>query len=232
MKTHEWLPDWLRLLWEVPGVTDVLINGPGEVWLDRGLGLERANEVVPGASGPASVGDVRALAVRLASLAGRRLDDASPAVDARLPDGTRLHAILPPIADGCALLSLRRVRSSSMTWEDLIFQGAVHPLLEQVLRGLVRSKSSIIVSGATGSGKTTLLATLLADVDPRERIVLIEEAGEVRASHPHVVRLVERPANVDGAGAVGMARQVGAGDCQRPPAAQGHTGPGHHQAPG
>ena len=208
MTTHEWLPDWLRLLWEVPGVTDVLINGPGEVWLDRGLGLERANEVLPGASGPASVGDVRALAVRLASLAGRRLDDASPAVDARLPDGTRLHAILPPIADGCALLSLRRVRSSSMTWEDLIFQGAVHPLLEQVLRGLVRSKSSIIVSGATGSGKTTLLATLLADVDPRERIVLIEEAGEVRASHPHVVRLVERPANVDGAGAVGMARLV------------------------
>lgn len=95
-----------------------------------------------------------------------------------------------------------------MTWEDLIFQGAVHPVLEPVLRGLVRSKSSIIVSGATGSGKTTLLATLLADVDPRERIVLIEEAGEVRPTHPHVVRLVERPANVDGAGAVGMSRLV------------------------
>ena len=95
-----------------------------------------------------------------------------------------------------------------MTWEDLIFQGAVHPMLEPVLRGLVRSKESVIVSGATGSGKTTLLATLLADVDHRERIVLIEEAGEVRPSHPHVVRLVERPANVDGAGAVGMSRLV------------------------
>ena len=189
-------------------MTDVLINGPGDAWLDRGLGLERASAVVPGVSCGDSVDDVRALAVRLASLAGRRLDDASPAVDARLPDGTRLHAVLPPIADGCALLSLRRVRSASMTWEDLIFQGAVHPLLEPVLRGLVRSKASIIVSGATGSGKTTLLATLLADVDHRERIVLIEEAGEVRASHPHVVRLVERPANVDGAGAVGMSRLV------------------------
>jgi pilus assembly protein CpaF len=204
----DWLPGWLRLLWEVPGVTDVLINGPREVWLDRGLGLERASTVVQGERGVQSAGEVRALAVRLASLAGRRLDDASPAVDARLPDGTRLHAVLPPIADGCALLSLRRVRSASMTWEDLIFQGAVHPVLEPVLRGLVRSKSSLIVSGATGSGKTTLLATLLADVDPRERIVLIEEAGEVRPSHPHVVRLVERPANVDGAGAVGMSRLV------------------------
>lgn len=207
MTTHSWLPDWLRLLWEVPGVTDVLINGPGETWVDRGLGLERASAVV-GVSGAESAADLRALAVRLASLAGRRLDDASPAVDARLPDGTRLHAVLPPIADGCALLSLRRVRAASMTWEDLIFQGAVHPLLEPVLRGLVASKSSMIVSGATGSGKTTLLATLLADVDERERIVLIEEAGEIRASHPHVVRLVERPANVDGAGAVGMPRLV------------------------
>jgi pilus assembly protein CpaF len=204
----DWLPDWLRLLWEVPGVTDVLINGPGDAWLDRGLGLERASTLVPGARVVESAGEVRALAVRLASVAGRRLDDASPAVDARLPDGTRLHAVLPPIADGCALLSLRRVRSASMTWEDLMFQGAVHPVLEPVLRGLVTSKSSLIVSGATGSGKTTLLATLLADVDPRERIVLIEEAGEVRPTHPHVVRLVERPANVDGAGAVGMARLV------------------------
>lgn len=189
-------------------MTDVLINGPGDAWLDRGLGLERASAVLPGVTGAESIADVRALAVRLASLAGRRLDDASPAVDARLRDGTRLHAVLPPIADTCALLSLRRVRSASMTWEDLIFQGAVHPLLEPVLRGLVRAKLSIIVSGATGAGKTTLLGTLLAEVDPRERIVLLEEAGEVRPTHPHVVRLVERPANVDGAGAVGMSRLV------------------------
>lgn len=202
------MPDWLRLLWEVPGVTDVLINGPGEVWIDRGIGLERADAVVPGVAVADSAADIRALAVRLASLAGRRLDDASPAVDARLPDGARLHAVLPPIADGCALLSLRRVRSASMTWEDLVCQGAVHPLIEPVLRGLVHAKASVIVSGATGSGKTTLLATLLAEVDPNERIVLIEEAGEVRPTHPHVVRLVERPPNVDGAGAMGMARLV------------------------
>ena len=189
-------------------MTDVLINGPGEVWVDRGIGLERAGAVAPGVAVADSATDIRALAVRLASLAGRRLDDASPAVDARLPDGARLHAVLPPIADGCAVLSLRRVRSASMTWEDLVFQGAVHPVLEPVLRGLVHAKASVIVSGATGSGKTTLLATLLAEVDPSERIVLIEEAGEVRPTHPHVVRLVERPANVDGAGGIGMERLV------------------------
>ena len=208
MTTHSWLPDWLRLLWEVPGVTDVLINGPGQVWVDRGLGLERAADVSPRGDELASDADARSLAVRLASLAGRRLDDASPAVDARLPDGTRLHAVLPPVADGCTVLSLRRVRQASLTCEDLVYQGAVHPELEPILRGLVHARASLIVSGATGSGKTTMLATLLAEADPGERIVLIEEAGEVRPSHPHVVRLVERPANVDGAGAVGLPRLV------------------------
>lgn len=186
----------------------MLVNGPGEAWVDRGIGLERADAVVPGVSVAGTPAEVRSLAVRLASLAGRRLDDASPAVDARLPDGTRLHAVLPPIADGCAIISLRRVRSASLTWEDLVFQGAVHPVLEPVLRGLVSAKASVIVSGATGTGKTTLLSTLLAGVDPSERIVLIEEAGEARPTHPHVVRLVERPANVDGAGGIGMERLV------------------------
>ncbi|PKQ17964.1 MAG: secretion system protein E [Actinobacteria bacterium HGW-Actinobacteria-8] len=208
MTTLDWLPDWLRRLFEVPGVTDVLINSPRSVWIDRGLGVEHANEVVPGILPEWQPGDVRALAVRLASLGGRRLDDAAPAVDARLPDGTRLHAVLPPVADGCAILSLRMVRSASLEWEDLMISGMVHRDLAPVMRGLVRSRQSLIVSGATGSGKTTLLASCLAQVGQAERIVLIEEAGEVRPDHPHVVRLVERPANVDGAGAIGLARLV------------------------
>ncbi|MCB2412834.1 TadA family conjugal transfer-associated ATPase [Demequina sp. TTPB684] len=208
MTTLEWVPDWLRHILEVPGITDVLINTPRDVWIDRGLGLERADEVVPGALPEWEAADVRALAVRFASLGGRRLDDASPAVDARLPDGTRLHAVLPPIADGCAVLSLRTVRPSSLAWEDLVMSGMLHPGLAPVVRGLVRSKRSLVVSGATGSGKTTLLASCLAQVDPAERIVLIEEAGEIRADHPHVVRLVERAANVDGAGEVALARLV------------------------
>ncbi|WP_291379596.1 ATPase, T2SS/T4P/T4SS family [Demequina sp.] len=208
MTTLEWVPDWLRRLLEVPGITDVLINSPREIWIDRGLGLERADDVVPGVLPRWEAADVRALAVRFASLGGRRLDDAAPAVDARLPDGTRLHAVLPPVADGCAVVSLRIVRSSSLEWEDLAVSGMLHRDLAPVVRGLVRSRQSLILSGATGSGKTTLLASCLAQVDAAERIVLIEEAGEVRADHPHVVRLVERAANVDGAGAVGLSRLV------------------------
>ena len=208
MTTLEWVPDWLRRLMEVPGVTDVLINSPSELWIDRGLGLERAGDVVPGVLPQWEASDVRALAVRFASLGGRRLDDAAPAVDARLPDGTRLHAVLPPVADGCAVVSLRMVRSSSLAWEDLVVSGMLHRDLAPLVRGLVRSKKSLIVSGATGSGKTTLLASCLAQVDAAERIVLIEEAGEIVADHPHVVRLVERAANVDGAGEVALARLV------------------------
>ncbi len=208
MTSHEWLPDWLRRIFEVPGITDVLINSPHAVWIDRGLGVEHANDVLPGVLPDWQASDVRALAVRLASLGGRRLDDAAPTVDARLPDGSRLHAVLQPVADGCAAVSLRMVRSSSLEWEDCVVSGMVHRDLAPVLRALVRSRQSLILSGATGSGKTTLLASCLAQVDAAERIVLIEEAGEIRPDHPHVVRLVERSANVDGAGAVGLARLV------------------------
>lgn len=208
MTTLDWMPSWLRDLWHVPAVTDVLVNGPGDVWLDRGIGLERAQEVVPGAVLPMHAADVRALAVRLASLGGRRLDDASPTVDARLPDGTRLHAVLPPVADGCAVVSLRRVRGVAFEWRDLVRGGVAPAELVPVLQGLVQHRRSLIVSGATGTGKTTLMATMLGDVPAGERIVLIEEAGEARPDHPHVVRLVERHANVDGAGAMGLSRLV------------------------
>jgi pilus assembly protein CpaF len=187
---------------EIPGVTDVLVNGPDEVWVDRGTGLER---VAVRFSGP---GEVRELAVRLASLGGRRLDDASPLVDARLPDGTRLHAALPPVVDGCASISLRTVRTHALTLGDLILGGTLDSRVADVLAALVGARASLLITGATGSGKTTLLATLLSLVDPSERIVVIEEAGEVNPNHPHVVRLVERRANVDGAGEVSLARLV------------------------
>lgn len=208
MTPHEWMPQWLRELWEIPGVTDVLLHAPGQAWIDRGLGLERALDVMPCAVLPGQAADMRALAVRLAAISGRRLDDASPTVDARLPDGTRLHAVLPPVADGCAAISLRRVRAAALTWDDLRRTGMVHEAMESVLRGLVAARASLLVTGATGTGKTTLLSTLLGDVDATERVVLIEEAGEARPAHPHVVRLVERRANVDGAGEVGLSRLV------------------------
>ena len=186
----------------MPGVTDVLVNGPREVWLDRGLGCERADVSFHGADA------VRALAVRLAAAAGRRLDDAAPTVDARLPDGSRLHAVLPPVADGCTVISIRRVRSEPFAMADLLAAGMLAPEVAALLAALVRSRASLLVTGGTGAGKTTLASTLLGLVDPRERIVMVEEVGELNPAHPHVVRLVERRVNVEGAGGVGLERLV------------------------
>ena len=166
--------------------------------MDRGRGLEHTGVRF------ATERHVRELAVRLASIGGRRLDDAVPLVDARLPDGTRLHAALPPVADGCATVSLRTVRGRALALDDWVLGQAMTPQMAVVIRGLVAARASLLFSGATGSGKTTLLATAMSLVGRHERMVVIEEAGEVNPDHPHVVRLVERRANVDGAGAVGL----------------------------
>ncbi|MEU9554764.1 TadA family conjugal transfer-associated ATPase [Streptomyces fumanus] len=179
-----------------PLVTDVLVSAPDRVWVDRGGGLELTTVRF------ADAGAVRRLAQRLAAVAGRRLDDARPWVDARLPDGTRLHAVLPPVAVGCACLSLRVVRPRAFTVEELTAAGTVPPGGDRVLRALVEARLSFLVSGGTGSGKTTLLSALLGLVGPDERIVLAEDSTELRPDHPHVVRLEARPANQEGAGLV------------------------------
>ncbi|MDQ1702084.1 MAG: pilus assembly protein CpaF [Frankiaceae bacterium] len=177
-------------------VTDVLVNGPGEVWLDRGRGLERTPVTFPDAAA------VSRFAQRLAAWGGRRLDAAQPMVDARLPGGVRLHAVLPPISPAGALISLRVARSRAFTLDDLLQRGSVTAEVVSVLRAVVDRRLSFLVSGGTGSGKTTLLSTLLGEVPAAERIVLVEDSGELRPTHPHVVRLEARPANVEGAGAV------------------------------
>ena len=177
-------------------VTDVLVNAPDEVWVDRGRGLERTAIRFP------SEGAVRRLAQRLATGAGRRLDDAAPWCDARLADGTRLHAVLPPIAPAGTCLSLRVPRRTGFTVEDLVAAGTLAPPVADCLRMLVASRLAFLVTGGTGSGKTTLLSTLLGVVRPAERVVLVEDSNELRPAHPHVVRLEARPANVEGAGAV------------------------------
>ncbi|MEU8531424.1 TadA family conjugal transfer-associated ATPase [Streptomyces sp. NPDC048629] len=179
-----------------PSVTDVLVSAPDQVWVDRGSGLERAAVSFSDAEA------VRRLAQRLAAVAGRRLDDARPWVDARLPDGTRMHAVLPPVAVGSACLSLRVVRPRAFTLAELSAAGTVPPDGERVLRALIAGGVSFLISGGTGSGKTTLLAALLGLVGPRERIVLAEDSAELRPDHPHVVRLEARPANQEGAGLV------------------------------
>ncbi len=179
-------------------VTDVLVNGARSVWVDRGLGLERRHVDLGGED------DVRRLAVRLAAAAGRRLDDAAPWVDARLPDGTRLHAVLPPVVHGGPHLSLRIPRRTSLSVEELVAAGTVPAAWAPVVRALVAARVAYVVTGGTGSGKTTLLAALLALTPPSERLVVVEDSAELNVEHPHVVRLEGRAANVEGVGQVSM----------------------------
>ncbi|MFI1254558.1 TadA family conjugal transfer-associated ATPase [Streptomyces netropsis] len=186
----------LEPLLSAPEVTDVLVTAPDQVWVDRGAGLERADVSFPDAAA------VRRLAQRLAAIAGRRLDDARPWVDARLPDGTRLHAVLPPVAVGSTCLSLRVVRRRAFALDELVAAGTVPPGGQRLLRAVVDARLSFLISGGTGSGKTTLLSTLLGLVAPDERIVLAEDSAELRPEHPHVVRLETRPANQEGTGLV------------------------------
>ncbi|MEV0262842.1 TadA family conjugal transfer-associated ATPase [Streptomyces sp. NPDC050617] len=186
----------LEPLLAAPEVTDVLVTAPDEVWVDRGSGLERTDVAFADAAA------VRRLAQRLAAVAGRRLDDARPWVDARLPDGTRLHAVLPPVVVGCTCLSLRVVRPRAFALSELVAAGTVPPGGERLLRSILAARLSYVISGGTGSGKTTLLSTLLGLVGPDERIVLAEDSAELRPDHPHVVRLETRPANQEGMGQV------------------------------
>ena len=188
----------LDLLLRERGVTDVLVNGPDDVWVDRGDGLERAQIHLRDEAA------IRRLAQRLATTAGRRLDDAVPFVDAVLPGGVRLHAVLPPISPAGTLISLRVPAAQSFGLAELISSGGVPPELAPVLVAIVRSKVAFLVTGGTGSGKTTVLGALLGAVDPRDRIVLVEDSAELRPAHPHVVRLAARAANVEGVGRVGL----------------------------
>ncbi|WP_122819533.1 TadA family conjugal transfer-associated ATPase [Varibaculum vaginae] len=200
----------LAPLLQDPLVTDVLINGPQQVWVDNGRGLCKV-EINFG-----SEADLRALAVRLAGVAGKRLDDASPIADGTLPGGIRLHAVLPPLAVPSPVISLRCPRARGLNFAELIKSGTVAPALAPVLAALVHQRASCFIAGATGSGKTTLLSALLEMVPPNQRIVCIEEVSELFPVHPHLVHLQERSANVQGAGAVPMSDLVRAAMRMRP----------------
>jgi pilus assembly protein CpaF len=181
-----------------PGVTDVLVNGPDQVWVDRGDGLEPANVRFDDDAA------VRRLAQRLAIAAGRRLDDATPFVDARMADGVRVHAILAPVSVGGTCVSLRVPRTRAFTMDELVAEGSVPVAGAHLLQGIVGARLAFLVSGGTGVGKTTLLASLLSLVPAHERLVLVEEAGELMPAHPHVVKLEARPPNIEGAGEIAV----------------------------
>jgi pilus assembly protein CpaF len=192
----------LEPLLALPGVSDVAVNGDGSVWVDVGAGLARAD---------VDVGDVEAvrrLAVRLAGLAGRRLDETAPFVDGVLPSGVRLHAILPPLVADGPHVTLRVPARTAMTLVDLDARSMFPPGWAAVLRRMVRRRVAFVVSGGTGAGKTTLLGALLGEASAAERVVVVEDVRELRVDQPQVVRLEARPPNVEGAGEVTLTTLV------------------------
>ncbi len=184
------------------GVTDVLVNGYQQVYVDRGGGLEQVESPF------ADEEDVRRLAVRLAAVVGRRLDEGSPFVDARLPDGTRVHAVLGALTDTGTCVSLRVPARVTLTLADWVAGGTMHPRAADLLAAVIDVRAAFLISGGTGSGKTTLLATLLSRVPGDHRVVVVEDSRELAPNHPHVVRLEARPPNAEGAGAVALSALV------------------------
>ncbi len=179
--------------------TDVLVNGPGTVWADGPSGLRRV-----GVRGLDSEAQVRALAQQLAAAGGRRLDEACPYVDVRLAGGIRVHAVLGSLCRAGTHISLRLPRAGVPSLDQLVRLGTLDDDLAAACAEVVAGGEGIVVCGTTGAGKTTLLAGLLARVPEDQRIVVVEDAAELRVPHPHVVYLEARQANVEGAGAIGL----------------------------
>ncbi|MEZ5212366.1 MULTISPECIES: TadA family conjugal transfer-associated ATPase [unclassified Gordonia (in: high G+C Gram-positive bacteria)] len=194
----------LETLLADPAVTDILVTAPDRVWVERGRGLEPAAVAFDDEAG------VRRLAVRLALGAGRRLDDAQPWVDGRLSGvgrhgyAVRLHAMIPPLAVDGTCISLRVLRSVTKDFAAMTGDGSIPRQARDLLLSVVARRRSFLVIGGTGAGKTTLLNALLGQVDPGERMILVEDAPELDPQHPHVVRLVARAPNVEGIGEVSV----------------------------
>ena len=182
----------------LPGVTDVLVNGPDLVFVDRGGGLELTTVRF------ADETELRTFAQRLAAAAGRRLDTAMPYVDARLADGTRVHAVLGTVAWPGTCVSLRVPAHTRLTLDDWVARGSMDVTGARLLEQVVRSRLAFLVTGGTGSGKTTLLATLLGLVPVDQRLVVVEDSRELDPDHPHVVRLEGRPVNAEGQGGISL----------------------------
>ncbi|HEX2397186.1 MAG TPA: CpaF family protein [Solirubrobacteraceae bacterium] len=179
-----------------PAVDEVMVNGPGTVWVERDGRLEATDVRFP------SEADLRHAIERILAPLGRRVDEACPLVDARLPDGSRVNAIIPPLALDGPVLTIRRFRRRGLTANELVAAGTLNAPLRDFLATCVRARLNLLVSGGTGSGKTTTLNALSAFIAPRERIVTIEDAAELRLQQPHVIRLESRLPNLEGRGEV------------------------------
>jgi pilus assembly protein CpaF len=185
-----------------PSVDEVMVNGPGAVWVERGGRIEPTDVAF------ATEDDVRHAIERILAPLGRRVDEAEPLCDARLPDGSRVNVVIAPLALDGPVLTIRRFRRHGLSDEDLVELGTWSPPLRDFLARAVRARLSILVSGGTGSGKTTTLNALSSFVPAGERIVTIEDTAELRLRQPHVVRLEARPPSVEGRGEVTIRRLV------------------------
>src|SRR3954467_15971568 len=179
-----------------PRVDEVMVNGPGEVW------VERAGRIEPTSVRFASEAELMHSIERILAPLGRRVDEASPLCDARLADGSRVNVVIPPLALGGPCLTIRRFRRHGFSLQDLVAGGTLSAPLGAFLEACVRARATVLVSGGTGSGKTTTLNAMSGAIPDGERIVTIEDAAELRLRQRHVVRLEARPANVEGRGEV------------------------------
>ena len=179
-----------------PEISDILVNTYRQVFVERRGKLELTNVTFRDDQ------HLRVIIDRIVSRVGRRVDEASPYVDARLPDGSRVNAIIPPLALDGPLLSIRRFAVKALTMQDFINFGTVSEPMALVLQGIVRARLNVLISGGTGSGKTTTLNIMSGYIPPDERIVTIEDSAELQLQQPHVVRLETRPPNIEGKGQV------------------------------
>ena len=185
-----------------PAVEEVMVNGPGVVWVERGGRLEATDVRFE------SAGELREAIERILAPLGRRVDEAEPLCDARLPDGSRVNVVIAPLAPDGPLLTVRRFRPRGLDAEDLVAAGTWEPPLRDLLARAVRARLCLLITGGTGSGKTTTLNVLSSFVPAGERIVTIEDTLELRLLQPHVVRLEARPPSVEGRGEVTIRRLV------------------------
>ena len=179
-----------------PTISDILVNTASKVWVERRGKLELTDVTFHDNA------HLMKIIEKIVSRVGRRVDESSPMVDARLPDGSRVNAIIPPLAVDGPILSIRRFSVQPLTVQNLLEYKSLTPPMVQVLQGLGLAKINILISGGTGSGKTTLLNLLSGFIPANERIVTIEDAAELQLRQPHVVRLETRPANIEGKGEV------------------------------
>ncbi len=190
-----------RLLGD-PAITDILINGSDRVWVERHGVLERIDMRFQNDA------HLKQIIDRIVGAVGRRIDETSPMVDARLADGSRVNAIIPPLALDGPMVSIRRFRADPITAADLVMFGSVPGEVMEVIQGCVRAKRNMLISGGTGSGKTTLLNVASSFIPESERVVTIEDSAELRLQQEHVVRLETRPANLEGRGEISQRELV------------------------